>query len=113
MSEIALSRKSRSWRNAPRADLGLEIAVGRGDEAHVDRARLEPADAHARLRSSSTRSSLAWSRRRELADLVEEHGAAVGGLEQAGLGWRRAGERALLVAEQLALEQRLGAAPRS
>src|SRR5439155_16171970 len=47
-------------------------------------------------------------RREQLADLVEEHDAALGDLEEAGLGRDRAGERAALVAEQLALEQRLG-----
>src|SRR6185295_2438521 len=42
---------------------------------------------------------------RHLADLVEEQRAAVGALDQALLGGDRAGERAALVAEQLALEQ--------
>src|SRR4029079_17201667 len=41
------------------------------------------------------------------ADLVEEERAAVGELEPAALAVGRAGERALLVAEQLALEQLL------
>ena len=50
-------------------------------------------------------------RRRHLADLVEEDGAAVRRLEQAGLGRLGAGERAALVAEQLALEQALGRPP--
>src|SRR6185312_16024840 len=45
---------------------------------------------------------------RQLADLVEEQRAAVGHLEPAGLLFGRAGERALLVTEQLALDQRLG-----
>ena len=58
--------------------------------------------------SSRKRSSLAWRAGRHLADLVEEHGAAVGGLEQAPLLLTRVGERAALVAEQLALEQLLG-----
>src|SRR5205085_9273049 len=40
-------------------------------------------------------------------DLIEEHGAAIGGLEEAGLGPLRAGERALLVTEELALEEGL------
>jgi hypothetical protein len=46
---------------------------------------------------------------RHLADLVEEQRAAVGELERAGARGDGAGERALLVAEQLALEQVLGA----
>src|SRR5690606_1006727 len=44
---------------------------------------------------------------RHLADLVEEERAAVGELEEAFALADRAGERALLVAEQLGLEQRL------
>src|SRR6185503_20274786 len=50
---------------------------------------------------------LRLDRRRQLADLVEEDRAAVGGLDQAELLGRGSGERALLVAEQLALEQAL------
>jgi hypothetical protein len=44
----------------------------------------------------------------ELADLVEQQGAAVGQLELAGEGGDGAGERAAFVAEQLAFHQRLG-----
>src|SRR5262249_12759087 len=51
---------------------------------------------------------LGLKRGRELADLVEEAGAAGRGLEQAAARRERAGERAALVAEQLRLEQRLG-----
>ena len=56
-------------------------------------------------RSCSTRSSLTCIVGRHVADLVEEERAAVGLLEAALAGARGAGERALLVAEQLALEQ--------
>ena len=55
--------------------------------------------------SWSTRRSLAWSGQGHLADLVEEQRAAVGELELARLHPVRAGERAALVAEELALEQ--------
>ena len=41
----------------------------------------------------------------QVADFVEKDGAAVGQLELAAAQRRRAGERALLVAEQLALDQ--------
>ena len=58
-------------------------------------------------RSSSTRSSFTCVRRRDLADLVEEQRPRVGELEAPEPPLGRAGERALLVAEQLALEQRL------
>ena len=47
-------------------------------------------------------------RQRDLADLVEEQRAAVGLLEAALAARDGAGERALLVPEQLALEQALG-----
>ena len=47
-------------------------------------------------------------RRRDLADLVEEQRPAVGLLEAPFAAAGRAREGALLVAEQLALEQRLG-----
>ena len=66
------------------------------------------ADAPERRAPASTRRSLACSGERHLADLVEEERAAVGQLERALRVARRAGERAALVAEQLALEQRLG-----
>ena len=50
---------------------------------------------------------LGLERRRDLADLVEEQRAAVGQLEAALAGVDGAGEGALLVAEQLGLQQRL------
>ena len=46
-----------------------------------------------------------------LADLVEEDRAAVGQFEHAAAGTGRAGERAFLVAEQLAFKERLGKSP--
>ena len=45
--------------------------------------------------------------RRNLPNLVEEHSAAIGGLEQTALLLARIGEGAALVAEQLALQQLL------
>src|SRR5690606_15057746 len=45
---------------------------------------------------------------RQLADLVEEERAAVGGAEAPGALAGRARERALVVPEELALEQPLG-----
>src|SRR3546814_7332914 len=44
-------------------------------------------------------------RQRQLGHRVKEQGAAVGGLEQAGLVGVGAGEAALLVAEELAFHQ--------
>ena len=49
----------------------------------------------------------------DVADLVEEQRAALGQLEAALLARLGAGERALLVAEQLRLDQACRAAPRS
>ena len=66
------------------------------------------ADALAARASCRTRSSFACTAEGQLADLVEEERPAVGELEPAQLALVRAGERALLVAEELALEQRLG-----
>ena len=75
-----------------------------------------------RVRSSPTRSSSpSWSTRSslrlqlqgDLADLVEEEGAAVGQLEPAGPVAQGPGERAPGVAEELALVQLRGAPRRS
>jgi hypothetical protein len=51
------------------------------------------------------RSSLTWISFGDLADLVEEEGAAVGELEAAGAARDGAGEGAALVAEELAFDQ--------
>ncbi len=66
---------------------------------------LAAADAldHALLQEAQ---QLGLQRQRHVADLVEKQRAAVGELELAGRLPHRAGEGALLVAEQLALEQR-------
>ena len=53
---------------------------------------------------SSTRKSFGCSSSGQLAELVEEHGAAVGALEDAGAPLGGAGEGALLVPEQLRLD---------
>ena len=92
---------------SPLGDELLQVAVRRRDDPDVDLlgvggaertdlAVLEHAqqpDLHAGLR---------------LADLVEKDRAAVGDLEEALLVGMGTGERAALVAEELALEQRLG-----
>jgi hypothetical protein len=59
--------------------------------------------------SCSTRSTFACVGG-HVADLVEEDRSAVGGDELAGLLAHRAGERALLVAEELRLDQLFGIA---
>ena len=81
-----------------------EVAVGGGDDAHVDRDHLRPADALnlARLEHAQ---KLRLKADVELADFVEEQGAAVGHFEAAALAVGGAGERAALVAEQNALDE--------
>ena len=85
--------------------LGAEIAVRRRDDAHVDRDVVLAADApdappleHAE--------QVRLDRERELADLVEEERAAVRALERADVRAIGAGERAALVPEELALDER-------
>ncbi|MNQ75336.1 hypothetical protein D3C85_901260 [compost metagenome] len=82
----------------------LQVAVGRGDQAHVDLLRLHRADP-ADLAFLEDAQQARLGLQRQLADLVEEQGAAVGGLDQAGPSGGGAGEGALLVAEQLRLDQ--------
>ena len=91
----------------PRGDLALEVAVGRGDDAHVDLDRLGRPDAPD-LALLQDAQELNLHLRADLADLVEEQRAALGLLEEPAL--RRAGprERAALVAEELALQDGLG-----
>src|SRR5262249_56681265 len=86
--------------------LGLEVAVGGADEAHVDVDLGGAADARelARLEDAE---ELGLERQRRLADLVEEERAAGGCLEEADLAPVGAGEGAALVAEELTLEERL------
>ena len=85
----------------------FQILVGGGDDAHVDllAARRPQRPDLALLQDAQ---QLGLQRGRQLADLVEEQGAAVGLDEQAGAIRARVGERAALVAEQLALQQRVG-----
>ena len=84
-----------------------EVAVGGGDDAHVD--ALGPLGAERlELALLQHAQQLRLQRRAHRPDLVEEDRAAVGQRELALLGRGRAGERAADVAEQLRLEQRLG-----
>ena len=88
-------------------DVGGEVAVGRRDHADVDGELGAGTDGPdgALLEGAQ---ELGLQAARQLADLVEEDGAAVGLGEQAGAIGAGVGERAAHVAEQLALEQRLG-----
>jgi hypothetical protein len=82
----------------------LEVAVGRGDDPHVDSDLLAGADAGEALGLEDAQERR-LRRERELADLVEEHRAPVGLLEDALLLLARAREGALLVAEERALDE--------
>ena len=96
----------------PVGDGRLEIAVGRGDDPHVDLDVL-PAAEPRELAVLEHLQQLRLQRRAHLADLVEEHRPVVGELELAGLVLDGAGESAALEPEQLRFEQLGRAAPRS
>ncbi len=85
----------------------VERAVGGRDQPEVDVDRLAAAQPlEAALFEDAQ--DLGLRHQRQVADLVEEEGAAVGQLEPARLALVRAGEGALLVAEDLRFEQRVG-----
>ena len=90
-----------------RARAFAEIAVGRGEDAHVDLALLVRAD-RADDAALEHVQELRLERGRHLAHLVEEQRAAVGLGEEAARALVAPGERALHVAEELALQERLG-----
>ena len=82
----------------------LEVAVGGGDQAHVDGAGALFADAF-EIALLQHAQQLALQFQRNFADLVEKQRAAVGEFEPADAVAHRAGEGAADVAEELALEQ--------
>ena len=87
-----------------------DVAVGGRETRTSTLMRLLAADA-LELALLQHAQQLRLQARRHVANLVEEQRALVGQLEAAELALDRAGERALLVPEQLGLEQRLGSAP--
>ena len=89
---------------APAADVLGEVAVGGRDHAHVDLDRPRAAQP-LELPGLEHAQQLGLHLERQLADLVEEERRAVGELEAADLAGQGAGERALLAAEQLALDE--------
>ena len=100
-------RNRRSARNRFGRDLLVEPAIGGRDDAGVDAARHVLADApHFPILQHAQQ--LGLRARRQLADLVEEHRAAIGFLEEPGALADRPGERAARVAEELRLEQVVG-----
>ena len=84
-----------------------QLLVGRGDDAHVDVQRLRAADALEPPLLERAQ-NLGLQRERQVADFVEEQRAVMRELELAGLARHGAGKGALLVAEELGLEQVVG-----
>ncbi len=93
-------------------DRGTQAAVGRRHEAHVHLDGRCAADALEALLFERAE-NLGLQRQRQVADLVEKQRAAVGHLELARLSGHRAGERALLVTEELASRAAFPGWPRS
>ena len=85
----------------------LEVDVGRGNQAGVRAQCLGPADA-VELLVLEHAQELGLDRRRQITDLVEEHGPLVGQFELPRLVAVSPREAALYVSEQLRFEQRLG-----
>src|SRR5581483_2637832 len=85
-------------------DLVLELAVGRRDDPHVRAVELGAADASELARLDDPE-ELDLRLRGELADLVEEERAAARDLDEAEPQLARAREGALLVAEDLAVDE--------
>src|ERR1700682_4314582 len=82
----------------------LQILISRGQKAHVEFDRSRTADAHefALLKHAE---QLGLQRRRKFADFVKENASALGDFQQPFLLTNSAGERSLLVPEQLAFEK--------
>jgi hypothetical protein len=81
--------------------------VGRGHDAHVDFGRLRSAEA-LELAILQKPEELGLERQRQLANLVQKKGAALGELDAPGLARDGPSKRAFLVPEQLTFQQRLG-----
>src|SRR5262249_11516459 len=84
-----------------------EAAIRCGEDAHVDGARAATAD-RTDLARFERAQQLRLKLERQLADFLEEERSAVCFFEDASARVRRAGERAALVAEELALDQARG-----
>ena len=82
----------------------LEVAAGGGEEAHVGMQFLVAADAREGAFLQEPQ-ELDLGLHGQVADLVEEERAAVGGLRASDAAADRARERALLMAEELAFDE--------
>ena len=91
---------------AARADQGGQVLVGGGDDAHVHRDALGPADPLEGAFLDHPQ-DLGLGFQGHVPDLVQEQGAPVGQLELAPAPLHRSGEGAPLVAEQLGEQQAL------
>ena len=85
-------------------DRCLEVGVGRGDDADVDGQRRGLAE-RGDLARFEEAEQLGLQIEAQLADFVEEEGAAAGGADEARVVAVGAGERAAAMAEELAFEQ--------
>ena len=88
-------------------DLGGEVAVGRGQHAHVDLERGRAADALEFLFLEHAQ-ELGLHSGGHFSDLIQQEGSAVGQLESSGARLVRARERSALVTEELALQEIVG-----
>ena len=88
------------------ADGGFQVAMGGGQHAHVHADRLVAAEALDAFLLKHAQ-ELGLGAGGEVADFVEEDGAALGLLEAANASRLGAGEGAALVAEEFAFEQSL------
>ncbi len=91
----------------PRFDELAQVAIGGRDHARSHRPRLRRADP-LELAIFQNAQQLDLQRRTELADLVEKDRAVARHLEAARMMLDRTGEGALLVSEQLALDDGFG-----
>ncbi len=85
----------------------LQVLVGRGDDAHVHSDRRLAADA-IELALGQYPQQTGLQRRRHIPDLIQEQRAAIRLLEATAAQAVRAGEGALLVTEELRLQQFAG-----
>src|SRR5262249_50570017 len=86
-------------------DQSLERLIGRGHDADFDADALRAAQALEDAGLQNAQEPTLYLQR-DFADFVQKDRAAVGQFESPRLGRLRAGESSLLVAEQLALDQR-------
>ena len=106
------SRKYRSSRKRP-AWVSAQRSFLLAATMRASKATARDAPSRRNSRSSMRAQQLGLQVQRQVVDLVEEERAAVRALEAADALAHRAGEGALLVAEQLALDQRVATPRRS